>query len=92
MKKIIMICVASILMLIVHIQSAEATPTLIQEDLPGDGTAGLMNTNETTTIEANSWITIDYIGSAVICDCTASAHLSAIACKYTVSYENNIFV
>ena len=64
MKKIIMICIASTLTLIVSTPLANAAPTIIQEDGPFEGVEGLMNSTETSTIDADSWITIQYIGNA----------------------------
>ena len=64
MKKIIMICIATVLTLIVSTPLANAAPTLLQEDGPFSGISGQMNTNETSTVEANSWITVQIIGSA----------------------------
>ena len=51
-------------MLIVTAPQANAAPTTIQEDGPFSGIAGQMNTTETSTVESNSWITVQYIGSA----------------------------
>ncbi|MHC4559835.1 MAG: hypothetical protein ACYS80_21290 [Planctomycetota bacterium] len=62
MKKIIMICIASMLTLIVSTQLANAAPTI--EDNPLVGVGGLMNTNETSTVDADSWITVQIIGNA----------------------------
>ena len=64
MKKIIMICIASMLMVIVSTPLANAAPTLVQEDGPFDVAEGQMNSSETSTIEADSWITIQFIGDA----------------------------
>ena len=64
MKKLLMICIASMLTLIVSAPLVNAAPTLVQEDGPVDAAAGLMNSTETSTIEADSWITVQYIGSA----------------------------
>jgi hypothetical protein len=62
MKKIIMMCIASMLMLFVSTQLANAAPTI--GDSPFDGVEGQMNTNETLTVDADSWITIQWIGGA----------------------------
>jgi len=62
MKKLIMICIASILLLLFSSHSANAGPSL--EDGPFGDVPGIMNTTETSTIEANSWITIQWIGGA----------------------------
>jgi len=64
MKKLLMICIASILTLLVSTPFVNAAPTLVQEDGPVDAPEGLMNSTETSTIEADSWITIQYIGAA----------------------------
>ena len=64
MKKIIMICIASTLTLIVSTSLVNAAPTLIQEDGPFEGVEGQMNTTETSIIDADSWITIQTIGNA----------------------------
>lgn len=62
MKKIIVICIASTLTLFVSTQLANAGPSL--EDGPFDSPAGQMNSTETSTVKANSWITIQTIGDA----------------------------
>jgi hypothetical protein len=62
MKKILTICIVSMLTLFVSTQLANAGPSL--EDGPFSGVEGLMNSTEISTIEADSWITIQIIGNA----------------------------
>ena len=62
MKKIFMICIASALTLFVGTRLANAAPSL--EDGPFGDVPGIMNTTDTSTVETNSWITVQYIGSA----------------------------
>ena len=62
MKKILMICIASTLTLFANTQLTNAAPSL--EDGPFGDVEGLMNSAETSTAETDSWITIQYIGSA----------------------------
>ena len=64
MKRIIMICIVSILILLVGTQLVNAGPAVPLEDGPFGGVAGQMNSTETSTIDADSWITIQYIGNA----------------------------
>ena len=63
MKKPIIICIVSMLMIFFSAQLANAAPTLV-DDMPFDGTEGQMNLTESSTVEVNSWITVQYIGDA----------------------------